>query len=93
MFSVAHKIMVESETCMFKKNLSISKICVIPATVCWRVQCPEDSHPPRCRVDKVKDFVLAGDLKSQTGRTNMKEASSTCHFYLKKKKKRGRVLQ
>lgn len=44
-------------------------------------------------MDKVKDFVLAGDLKSQTGRTNMKEASSTCHFYLKKKKRESSTIE
>jgi hypothetical protein len=40
-------------------------------------------------VDKIKDFVLAGDLNSQTGRANTKAASSTSHFY----EKRGRALQ
>jgi len=40
-------------------------------------------------MDKVKDFVLAGDFKFQTGRANTNEASSTCHFY----EKRGRALQ
>jgi len=44
MFNVAHKIVVESEICMVKKNLSVAKIKAL--YVCNWVQCPEDSHCP-----------------------------------------------
>jgi hypothetical protein len=54
-------------------------MCVIPATVA-EVYSVEKISINRCRVDKAKDFKLAGDLKTQTGGDNMKEGSSTCHF-------------
>jgi hypothetical protein len=54
-------------------------MCVNPVAVA-EVCSFEKISTTKCRVDKAKDFKLAGDLKFRTGRGNAKEASSTCHF-------------